>query len=614
VSASDLLNLVNQLVYVGVFLATLVDAVRHPRRATADAALLFGDTALIILATWLVQEQGVEMPRWLSVVVQVLLMALPYLLLRLVAAFANVSIIATRATEAGLVLAVVGLLVLQPLSVALILAYVGYFAAVEVYAVVLVWRTARRAAGVTRRRLRAVAIGSLCLGGVIVMAGAQAALPGFGPLWDVVTPTLALASGVAYALGFATPTWLRRAWQEPELRAFLARAAELTALPDTAAIARAIGEGTGAALGTGRAAVGLWDEAAGVLRWDSEGILTETRPGELIAGRAFGEQRALFSADAVRDAPERADDYRIRRVGAVMAAPITVRERRLGVLVAYAERAPVFAEDDLRLVELLADQAAVVLASRALVDEASRVRAEAEANRLREDFLSAAAHDLKTPLTTVVGRAQLLVRRLERAGDGAPAGTLRDAEAVVSEIARLRTLVLELLDASRVEQGGFVGARESIDLVVVAREVCDRYGDPGHPCTIAAEAPVEGAFDQARIAQLLDNLIENAVKYSPDGGPVEVRVWTEDGTARLSVSDRGIGVPAADLPHLFDRFRRAANVDDRRFAGLGLGLYICRGIVEGHGGRLWAESVLSVGTTIQVALPLRPAAAETAAA
>ena len=613
-SADDLLNLVDQLVYVGVFLVTLVRAVRHPRRATADAALLFGDTAAIIAASFFVGEQGIPMPAWLTVVVQVLLMALPYLLLRLVAGFADVPAAAMRLTEAGLALAVVGLLFLQPLSIALTLVYVVYFAAVEVYAVVLVWRTARRAAGVTRRRLDAVAVGSLCLGGVIVVAGLQAAAPGLKPVWDVVTPALALGSGVAYALGFATPAWLRRAWQEPELRAFLARAADLTALPDTAAIAAAIAAGTGAALGTGRAAVGLWDEAAGVLRWDANGIQSTTLPGEMTAGRAFAEQRALFAEDAGRATPERAAEYRQRRVGAVMAAPITVRDRRLGVLVAFAERAPVFAEDDLRLVELLADQAAVVLASRALMDEASRVRAEAEANRLREDFLSAAAHDLKTPLTVVVGRAQLLARRLTRAGEGAPAGALADAEAVVTEIARLRGLVLELLDASRVEQGGFVGAREeAVDLVELARATCARSTDPRHPCVVLADEAVEGVFDGARIAQMLDNLVENAVKYSPDGSPVEVRVWVEDGTARLSVSDRGIGVPAADLPHLFERFRRGTNVDDRRFAGLGLGLYICRGIAEGHGGRIWAESTVGVGTTVQVALPLRPTTAADAA-
>jgi signal transduction histidine kinase len=94
------------------------------------------------------------------------------------------------------------------------------------------------------------------------------------------------------------------------------------------------------------------------------------------------------------------------------------------------------------------------------------------------------------------------------------------------------------------------------------------------------------------------------VKYSPEGGEVQVRVWQEDGAARLSVADRGIGIPPDDLPRLFDRYHRGMNVDDRRFSGMGLGLYICRGIAEQHGGRIWAESVPGQGATFHVALPL----------
>jgi signal transduction histidine kinase len=611
VSAADLLNLVNQLLYVVVFLATLGQAVRRPRRATIDAALLFGATALIVASTWLVQALRVPVPAWLGVVDQVLLMALPYLLLRLVAGFADVPTWGTRAAEVGLAAAVVGLLLLQPLSLPLVAAYVAYFVVVEVGAVALVVRTAGRSAGVTRRRLHAVAGGSLCLGAVIVVAGLQGAAPDLAPLWSVLAPALGLASGVCYVLGFATPIWLRRAWQEPELRAFLARAADLTVLPDTGAIVREIAAGAGAALGTGRAAVGLWDEAEEVLRWDADGGRETTRPGELTVGRAFAEQRAVFVPSPAAAEPARAEAYRRFRVGAVMAAPITARDRRLGVLAVYAERAPVFAEDDLGLLRLLADQAAVILESRALVDRAAHVAAEAEANLLREDFLSAAAHDLKTPLTTIVGQAQLLQRRMARAGD-APAEWRADVERVVVEGQRLRALVLDLLDATRVEHGSLLGWRAPTDLVALAREACGRHGGPRHPCAVAAEGEVVATVDAARIAQLLDNLLDNAVKYSPDGGAVTVRVWAADDAARLSVRDAGIGVPAEDLPHLFDRFRRGANVDDRRFAGLGLGLYICRGIAEGHGGRVWAESAPGGGTTVHAALPLRSAASEAA--
>src|SRR5205823_11142977 len=117
-----------------------------------------------------------------------------------------------------------------------------------------------------------------------------------------------------------------------------------------------------------------------------------------------------------------------------------------------------------------------------------------------------------------------------------------------------------------------------------------------------AAAPVHA--DVSRLEQVVTNLVENALKYSPQGEPVEVRVWSEESTARLSVRDRGIGIAADDLALIFQRFHRGRNVDDRRFAGMGLGLYISRGIVAEHGGRIWIESTPGSGITFCLAVPL----------
>jgi len=115
---------------------------------------------------------------------------------------------------------------------------------------------------------------------------------------------------------------------------------------------------------------------------------------------------------------------------------------------------------------------------------------------------------------------------------------------------------------------------------------------------------VVGVSDAFRITQLLENLVENGVKYSPLGGDVRLKVWADDERAHISVSDQGIGIPAHDLPHIFERFYRAANVDDRQFAGMGLGLFICRGIVEQHGGRIHVSSQPGAGSCFQIELPL----------
>jgi signal transduction histidine kinase len=261
-----------------------------------------------------------------------------------------------------------------------------------------------------------------------------------------------------------------------------------------------------------------------------------------------------------------------------------------------------FARDDLELVQLLADQAAVLLESRALIDAAARVQARAEATRLKDDFLSAAAHDLKTPLTTLVARAQLLERRILRAPE-APAD-LASVRALITEAQRLKSLVLELLDASRMEQGKLLGPREAVDLRQLVEATVQRQTSTPHRLIVAAPEPMVGQYDCTRIGQVVENLIENAIKYSPPSSEIQVNLWRADHTAFLTVTDHGIGIPPTDLPHIFDRFYRGTNVDDKQFAGLGLGLYICRGIVEQHGGRIWATSRAGQGTTMQLALPL----------
>ena len=320
------------------------------------------------------------------------------------------------------------------------------------------------------------------------------------------------------------------------------------------------------------------------------------------AGRAFTTKRPIFVPKyTYEDGTPRPTD-RMAEVTTIMIAPIIVDEKALGVLSVYAPQTPIFVEDDLFLVQLLADQAAVILESRALIDEAARVRAREETTRLKDDFLSAAAHDLKTPLTTLIAQAQLLERRALR-HPNAPAD-VQAIQRLVKEGQRLKNLVLELLDAMRAEQGTLLGQREETDLTEIICETCARHQSNEHACIVESQEKVVGMYDRNRMSQLVENLVENAVKYSPDGGEVHVKVQCENGQAYLLVCDNGIGIPAEDLPHVFDRFYRGRNVDDRRFAGMGLGLFICRGIVEQHGGRIWATRNERRGTTMHVLLPL----------
>jgi signal transduction histidine kinase len=625
VSGLEQLQYLSWLLYLVIFVAVVIRTVQRPTPAHVDMTLFFGAAAMVIVLSGVPSKLQLPPPLWLTAVVSAALMSLGYLLLRLVRDFSHVPALLLRSVEVGLVASVAAVVLLPPpLPPTTLLLLVAYLVLVIVYDAWAFARQGRRARGVTRRRMQAAAAGSLCLALALIVAGLGVGLPDWAAMWAEASALLGLASGVFYFVAFAPPTWLRRAWQEPEVRAFLARAASLPRLPDTLAIVRELERGAADALGAPAASIALWDRDSRRLHVHYQRPLEypqqhETLPIDVPAlagtdgvlefdpasrpslGRAFLEQRVSFIADAARADPDNAALLELYGARTMLSAPITAGDKRLGVLVVYAPRAPVFANSDLELVHLLADQAAVILESRALLDEAARVRAREEAARLKEDFLSSAAHDLKTPLTGIVAQAQVLQRRSER-DPSAPvdrAGLNR----LLEQSLRLKNLVLRLLDVSRLEQVGLLGERHDVDLRHLVQSVIRREAAAWDRVELQANQPVVATVDELRFEQVLTNLVENALKYSPYTRRVTVRVWRNNGEARLDVQDRGIGIPYDDQPLIFERFHRARNVDDRRFAGMGLGLYIARCIVEQHDGRIWFHSTPGVGSTFSVALP-----------
>jgi signal transduction histidine kinase len=211
-----------------------------------------------------------------------------------------------------------------------------------------------------------------------------------------------------------------------------------------------------------------------------------------------------------------------------------------------------------------------------------------------------ASHDLGSPLTVLRARAQLLKRR-QRYDE-------ESIDAILEQTARMDRLIGDLRDLAQVEGGGFSIQRETVDLVGLAQEAVERVRTltTGHTVRVEApDLPIVVAGDRDRLGQVLDNLLGNAVKYSPDGGEVLVRVEAVGGQASLRVADQGPGIPPDTLPRLFERFYRGHHAAGG--GGLGLGLYISRMLVEAHGGRIWAESPPGSGSTFTIALPLQDA-------
>jgi PAS domain S-box-containing protein len=236
------------------------------------------------------------------------------------------------------------------------------------------------------------------------------------------------------------------------------------------------------------------------------------------------------------------------------------------------------------------------------------VTAILDLERERDAMLAAAAHDLKNPLSAVKGAAQVLLRALRRAG-AVPPERLGPSLALIEETAtRMANSIDELLDATRLRLGQPLSLdRRPTDLVALARRQAAAFqaATEAHRIEVDAAAPaLVGDWDEARLARVVGNLLSNTVKYSPGGGLIRVEVDTEgEESAVLRVRDEGVGIPAADLGRVFDRFGRASNVAG--VSGSGIGLAGARQIVEQHGGSIGVESTEGAGATFTVRLPMR---------
>jgi PAS domain S-box-containing protein len=300
------------------------------------------------------------------------------------------------------------------------------------------------------------------------------------------------------------------------------------------------------------------------------------------------------------------DDDQIRLMRALtpssqIVVPLPARGRIIGAL-ALGRKAgePSYREEDSALAEELARRVALA------VDNARLYRESQEAVKVRDSFLSIAAHELKTPLTSLLGQAQLLQRRMQRESNLSERDQ-RAVSVVVAQAQRLNSLIGALLDVSRIEHGQLAIVRTPLNLSELVQQVASEVQPlfTAHQLIVTgAETPLPILGDAVRIEQVLQNLLSNAVKYTPKGGEVRISLSQNEGMACVAVQDTGIGIPLTALPSLFQRFYRATNVGEHGIGGIGVGLYVVREIVTLHGGTVDVASDEGLGSTFTIRLPL----------
>ncbi|KYF53717.1 hypothetical protein BE08_20720 [Sorangium cellulosum] len=334
-------------------------------------------------------------------------------------------------------------------------------------------------------------------------------------------------------------------------------------------------------------------------------------PCDSAQSRVLRERRPVliepFTDEHRRAIAQDEDHLRVmREMGgrSFMCVPLATRERIFGTLTFIAARSGRrYTQADLAAAEELARRCALAVDNARLYNDAQRAIA------LRDEFLSIASHELKTPLTPLALQIQLLMRRApELCCDREHLAWLTDRLGLVRrQSERLRRLVDNLLDVSRITAGRLALDLEPVRLSDIVRQVVSRFqeggglAESGSRITVSADDDAAGNWDRMRLEQVVDNLVSNALKYG-QGKPIHVAVTSTSSTATLTMADRGIGIAPEHIGRIFGRFERA--VSSRNYGGLGMGLYISRQVVEALDGSIEVSSVLGEGTTFRVTLPL----------
>jgi len=329
--------------------------------------------------------------------------------------------------------------------------------------------------------------------------------------------------------------------------------------------------------------------------------------GEGNIGQVISSGYPSLTSNLDTAAPQESATYHAThmKLASLLVLPLRTRREIIGALVIAAnDPEKQMSDQKLPLAELLAERAALAIENARLYTEQVEARRKVEdLSRLKDEFLSIASHELRTPVTSIKGYTQL-ARTLIHESD------LQTAEEylmiALDQIDRMSRLILELLDVSRIETGRLEIRRDDVNWPEFVREVVQHHRTAARERQLHLKLPESVAVvqgDRDRLEQVLGNLLENAVKYSPDGSDVWIEVAVDSERVITSIRDKGIGIPSDELGQVFERFHRGRHVSFTNYGGLGLGLYISKQIVERHAGTIWVESRAGQGTTFFFSLP-----------
>jgi signal transduction histidine kinase len=330
--------------------------------------------------------------------------------------------------------------------------------------------------------------------------------------------------------------------------------------------------------------------------------------GEGVSGEVVRQCTLIYIRDAHSEPDFLFFDEIVR---SLLVVPLIIRDRAIGTLTVDSDKANAFSESDMQLMTIAAAQVSVAIANARLFEALEERAAELaiayeelkESDRLKDELVQNVSHELRTPLTFVKGYVDLLMDGEMGLLTAEQQGALQIISDKTNEITRL---IDDIITLQRIDAGNLqlevVAMAELLQTAVAAhRLVADKKG-----LTIEAAVPaVQGwvFIDKGRINQVLDNLIGNAMKFSPDGGTIAISMYEEDNSVYVVISDQGIGMPSEKHQRIFERFYQIDGSSRRRFGGTGIGLAIVKRIVDAHNGKIWVESEVDKGSSFFFTLP-----------
>lgn len=604
-SLNTFLTIATQGLYVTIALITFAEYVRHRDRLRLEIALLFtAFAALFLLQNVTAVTQPAE--RWGNLATGLILVAHPYLLLRVVEHFRPVSAVVRWLGLAGLSVSAFFLLLFDfttslPLPLAIFI--VVYFVCLETYAALAFVRGALQDTGVTRWRLGLAAIASGLLALLIFLAGVNRLFPLPPGLLPLSGRLFAILAGLFYFLGFATPRWLRRWWQYAELVGFL-HTSGIQPAPDQEKVLHTLCHAARRGAG-GVAALLLQQKEDNPLPTCS----ASTHPLEQdiihltvndLPTHLWLERKPLLIA-ALEPDTGMAHLARHFAANIVYVAPVLPQQQAWGLLLVFRQGPSLFATDDLDLLALFTGHVASMLRYTVLINELQQRTAQMEiANRDLEAFSYSVSHDLRAPLRAIDSFSQIVLEECYDQLNADGRDYLQRIRTATRRIGQLTEDLLKMAHVSRTEM-----RHEWVNLGALAQSISEtlQTAQQERQATfnIAQELMVQG--DGRLLYLVLENLLGNAWKYTGQRQQayIELGATEQNGQCIYFVRDNGAGFDMAYVSKLFNPFQRLHKSSE--FPGTGIGLATVQRIIQRHGGQVWAESVLEQGATFYFTLP-----------